>query len=66
MAYDLITPPTPSMKSKRCEPCKKGKHEDCEITIPRGFDEVHDRECLCSCHDPKANYRARGLHKANK
>lgn len=54
------------MKSTWCEACRRGGHRDCDGYIPRGFDEMHDRECLCSRHDPEGEHRVRGLEKANQ
>lgn len=53
----LACNPTPSMKSTRCEACRAGLHEDCDGTIPRSFDETHDRSCECSCQERRADQK---------
>lgn len=46
------------MKSTRCQPCRQGKHEECDGTIPRRFDEAHDRACECWHRETRADAKA--------
>ena len=32
--------------------CKAKRHTDCDGYVPRGYDEAHDHECECICHEP--------------
>lgn len=41
------------MKLPRSEECKNGDHKKCDGTVPRGFDEQHDKECACQCHETR-------------
>ena len=31
--------------------CKRKDHTACDGYVPRGFDEPHDKECQCECHN---------------
>src|SRR4051812_2021091 len=44
---------SPKMKSQKSTECRSGDHANCDGTVPRGFDELHDQECLCECHDSR-------------
>jgi len=35
-----------------CEACKRKRHQDCDGSVPRGYDESHDHPCDCDCHKP--------------
>lgn len=41
------------MKLPRSQECKEERHDECDGTIPRAFDEPHDLTCACQCHDTK-------------
>jgi hypothetical protein len=35
--------------------CKARDHAMCDGFVPRGYDEPHDQNCECECHEP--NYQ---------
>jgi hypothetical protein len=45
------------MKPTRSQECREGNHKECIGKIERTEFDKHDTDCLCACHDSKAEHR---------